>query len=431
MTKTLKQIMMQRLKRTIFPALLAACLCPLTLHAQVTIDQCMEMARENYPQVKQLGLIEEAARYDIASVAKSWLPHFTVSGKASYQSDVVEMPFDIPGFSFNLPHDQYSLVGEISQTIWDGGTSGSQKRVTESGADVQKEQVEVSLYALNERVEKIFLGILLIDGQLEQNDILEKSLERNAGQVRACMENGTAYRSDLEMIEVSMLDCEQQRDELLKDREAYVSMLERLTGTSLAGQEFIMPDETVLMQIPGEVTRPELRLYDAQILQQEAMVRQLDSKISPKFSLSLQGGVGRPGLNILKNSFQPYWTAGVKMSWDIGALYTRKDEKRKLDAQMRKIESDRETFLLNTGLDATQMQASIDKARALLEKDRKIIALRESIRSSGEEQYRSGVITMTDLMSRIDDEYNAKVAESIHKIQFIMAVYDLKNCMGY
>lgn len=233
------------------------------------------------------------------------------------------------------------------------------------------------------------------------------------------------------MIEVSMLDCEQQRDELLKDREAYVSMLERLTGTSLAGQEFIMPDETVLMQIPEEVTRPELRLYDAQILQQEAMVRQLDSKISPKFSLSLQGGVGRPGLNILKNSFQPYWTAGVKMSWDIGALYTRKDEKRKLDAQMRKIESDRETFLLNTGLDATQMQASIDKARALLEKDRKIIALRESIRSSGEEQYRSGVITMTDLMSRIDDEYNAKVTESIHKIQLIMAVYDLKNCMGY
>ena len=397
----------------------------------ISIEQCMELARGNYPQIRQLDLIDEAAGYDISTVMKTWLPHLNISGKATYQSDVVEMPFDIPGFTFNLPHDQYSLVGEISQTIWDGGTSGSQKRVTESGADVQKEQVEVSLYALNERVEKIFLGILLIDGQLEQNDILEKSLERNAGQVRACMENGTAYRSDLEMIEVSMLDCEQQRDELLKDREAYVSMLERLTGTSLAGQEFIMPDETVLMQIPEEVTRPELRLYDAQILQQEAMVRQLDSKISPKFSLSLQGGVGRPGLNILKNSFQPYWTAGVKMSWDIGALYTRKDEKRKLDAQMRKIESDRETFLLNTGLDATQMQASIDKARALLEKDRKIIALRESIRSSGEEQYRSGVITMTDLMSRIDDEYNAKVAESIHKIQLIMAVYDLKNCMGY
>ena len=161
------------------------------------------------------------------------------------------------------------------------------------------------------------------------------------------------------------------------------------------------------------------------------MVRQLNSKISPRFTLSLQGGVGRPGLNILKNSFQPYWTAGVRMSWDIGALYTRKDEKRKLDAQIRKIESDRETFLFNTDLDAAQMRSSVDKARALLERDRKIIALRESIRSAGEEQYRNGVITMTDLMSRIDDEYNARVAESIHRIQLLMAIYDLRNCMGY
>lgn len=424
--------MMQRIIRAIFPALLAACLCPPAVQAQVSIGRCMELARENYPQVRQLGLIEEAARYDIASAAKSWLPHFTVSGKASYQSDVVEMPFDIPGFTFDLPHDQYSLVGEISQTIWDGGVSGSQKRVTASGADVQKGQVEVSLYALNERVEKIFLGILLIDAQLEQNDILEKSLARNASYAQACIENGTAYKSDLEMIEVSMLDCEQQREELQKDRVAYVSMLEKLTGTSLAGQEFITPDENAAMAgIPEEASRPELQLYDAQLVQQDALARQLNSKISPKFTLSLQGGVGRPGLNILKNTFQPYWTAGVKMTWDIGALYTRRDEKRKIEAQTRKIESDRETFLFNTGLDATQMRSSIDKARSQLEKDKKIIALRESIRSSGEEQYRGGVITMTDLMSRIDDEYNARVAESIHRIQLLMAIYDLKNCMGY
>ena len=175
---------MKHFLKIIIAALL---LCSIRLQpaaAQITIGQCLEMAKANYPQVRQLGLIEEAARYDIASISKSWLPKFTVSGKANYQSDVVEMPFDIPGFTFDLPHDQYSLVGEISQTIWDGGVSGSQKKVTESGADVQKGQVEVSLYALNERVENIFLGVLLIDGQIEQNSILEKSLERNADQVQ-------------------------------------------------------------------------------------------------------------------------------------------------------------------------------------------------------------------------------------------------------
>lgn len=415
----------------ILAALLPGLILSAPVQAQVTIDRCMEMARENYPQIRQLNLIEEASHYEVASIAKSWLPHLSISGKAAYQSDVVEMPFDIPGFSFDLPHDQYSLIGEISQTIWDGGVSGRQKEVAISGAQVQKEQVEVSLYSINERVEKIFLGILLYDGQLRQNSILEESLRRNARHAQACIENGTAYRSDLEMIQVNILNCEQQREELLQNRQAYVTMLEKLTGTSLEGKEFIVPDEEDGRLSGEEISRPEIGLYDAQIRQQDAMIRQLNAKISPKFSLSLQGGIGRPGLNILENTFQPYWTAGVKMSWDIGALYTRKDEKRKLDAQMRKIESDRETFLFNTGLDAVQMRSEIDKAKALLEKDRKIIALRESIRASGEEQYRNGVITMNDLMSRIDDEYNAKVAESIHRIQLLMAVYDLKNCLGY
>lgn len=399
--------------------------------AQVTLEQCMELARRNYPQIRQLNLIEEAAEYDIANVSKSWLPQLTISGKASYQSDVVEMPFEIPGFSFDLPHDQYSVVGELSQTIWDGGTSKSQKELYSAGAEVQKSQLEVSVYSINDRVVQVYLGILLIDAQLRQNDILERSLERNAGQVQACIDNGTAYRADLDMVRVSMLNCEQQKEGLLSDRAAYLEMLERLTGTSLEGQELVEPDCDAACPDAAAVTRPELALYDAQRRQNEAQFRQLDSKILPKFSLSLQGGIGRPGLNMLDSSFQPYYTAGIRMSWDLGALYTRRDEKQKLDVQLRTIESDRETFLFNTGISALQLRSSIDKARRLLEKDGEIIALQESIRAAGEEQYRNGTISMTDLMKRIDDEYDARVAESIHRIQLLMAVYDYKNCVGY
>ena len=397
--------------------------------AQVTLEQCMDLARKNYPQIRQLNLIEAAAEYDIAAAMKSWLPRLTVSGKASYQSDVVEMPFEIPGFSFDLPHDQYSVVGEISQTIWDGGTSKSQKELYSAGAEVQKSQVEVSVYSINDRVAQVYLGILLIDAQLHQNDILGRSLERNADQVRACIDNGTAYRADLDIVRVNMLDCEQQKEGLLSDRAAYVGMLEKLTGISLDGQELAVPDYDV--RITDSVTRPELSLYDAQLRQGEAQLRQLDTKIFPKFSLSLQGGMGRPGLNMLDSSFQPYWTAGIKMSWDIGALYTRKDEKQKLDVQLRTIESDRETFLFNTGISALQLKSSIDKARRLLEKDGEIIALQESVLAAGEEQYRNGAISMNDLMKRIDDEYNARVAESIHRIQLLMAICDYRNCIGY
>ncbi len=431
MEKTNKQVIIRNKAALRLCSLAAALLCcPALMQAQITIEQCMSLARDNYPQIKQLNLIEESARYDISAISKSWLPHINISGKATYQSDVVEMPFDIPGFTFNLPHDQYSLVGEISQTIWDGGTAKSQKQISNAGAEVQKNQVEVSVYSINDRVAKIYLGILLIDSQLRQNEILEDRLERNASQAQAGIDNGVAYKSDLDMIKVNILNCEQQKEGLMTDRKAYVAMLEKLIGRSLDGQELVIPDETY-GAIQTEITRPELDLYQAQMLQNEAQVRQLDAKISPKFSLSLQGGVGRPGLNILKNSFQPYYTAGIKMSWDIGALYTRKNDKQKLDAQLRTIESDKETFLFNTKLNATQMSGEIEKARNLLEKDKEIIALQESIRAAGEEQYRNGTISMTDLMDRIGDEHDAKVAESIHTIQLLMAIYDLKNCIGY
>ena len=400
-------------------------------NAQISIEQCMELARENYPQIKQLNLIEEAAKYDVASVSKSWLPHLNISGKATYQSEVVEMPFDIPGFSFNLPHDQYSLVGDITQSIWDGGTSKAQKNVLTTSSEMQKKQVEVSMYSINERVEKIFLGILLLDEQIKQNDILKESLERNARQAQAGIENGIAYKSDLDMIKVNILNCEQQKTELLSDRSTYVAMLEKLTGTDIKPEMLLVPETNTDDIFPDEITRPEIAYYDAQLNQNAAQQKQLNSKISPKFNLSLQGGVGRPGLNILKNEFQPYYTAGIKMSWDIGALYTRQDEKRKLETQVRSIESDRETFLFNTNLEIAEKRNAIDKARELLEKDDEIIALRESIRIAGEEQYSNGTISMTDLMDRIDDEHNAKVSESIHRIQLLLAIYDLKNSIGY
>ena len=287
------------------------------------------------------------------------------------------------------------------------------------------------MYSINDRVAKIYLGILLIDGQLLQNDILEESLKRNARQVQARIDNGTAYKSDLDMIRVQMLNCEQQEEGLLTDREAYVRMLEKLTGASLGDKRLTIPVDDAATSSASTVTRPELLLYDAQMQQNEAQLRQLNSKISPKFSLSIQGGIGRPGLNILENSFQPYYTAGIKMSWDIGALYTRKSEKRKLDTQLRTIESDKETFLLNTSLNATQMQGAIDKARAQIEKDKEIISLQASIREAGEEQYRNGTISMSDLMDRLSDEYNARATESIHEVQLLMAIYDLKNCIGY
>lgn len=400
----------------------------ITAGAQTTMEECITLARENYPQIKEFNLIEESMKYDIANARLSWAPQLNVSGKATYQSEVVEMPFDIPGFEFDLPHDQYSIVGEISQSVWDGGTTRSQKNIIRSGAEVQKKQLEVSMYSIRERVQNIYLGILLIDKQLRQNEILMKSLERNLHEVQACIESGVAYQSDLNIVKVNMLNCKQQAAELKSDRASYVAMLSKMTGKDMSGMTFAEPSDTY--STVSEINRPEMALYDAQIEQNEAQRTELNSRISPKFNITLQGGAGRPGLNMLKNEFQPYYVAGIKMQWNIGALYTRRNDIRKINTQKNDIEVARETFLFNTSLDVTDQLNEISKARSNLEQDKEIVKLREDIRIAGEEQYANGIIKMTDLMDMIDDEHNARVTEAVHQIQLLMAIYKLKNSTG-
>lgn len=396
---------------------------------RISIDECVEMARLNYPQIKQFNLIDEAEQYDISNAGLNWVPHLTVTGKASYQSDVVEMPFEIPGYDFNLPHDQYSLVGELSQSVWDGGTTKNRKDNIRAGAEVQRKQLEVSLYSIKERVQNIYLGILLIDKQISQNAILEESLLRNRNEVLAMLENGMAYRSDLNIVDVNILNCRQQLSQLQADRGAYVKMLSKFTGKDMSGTEFTEPSDSISLD-RLEIDRPELRLYDAQISQNSVMRAELQTRISPKFNLTLQGGIGQPGLNMLKEGFAPYYIAGIKMQWNFGDLYTRKNDIRKIENDRKTIESERETFLFNTSMDVIDQVNAIEKARDVLSQDREIVALRGQIRESGEEQYSEGVIKMTDLMDMIDDEHDARVAESIHQVQLLMEIFKLKNTLG-
>lgn len=395
----------------------------------VSLEECQSLARENYPQIKQFGLIDASEKYDLAIASMSWIPQFAVSGKATWQSDVVEMPFEIPGFEFDIPHDQYSLSANVTQHIWDGGASGSRKEAVRTGAEVQRQQVEVSLYSVKSRVQNVYLGILLLDEQIRQNEVLIESLRRNENNVKALVANGMAYKSDADIIRVNILNSMQQADALAADREAYVKMLGMLAGKDMSGADFVVPQDDVCLDIT-DVRRPELGLYSAQLKQNEAQIKQLNALITPQFDLTLQGGFGRPALNMFSNSFDPMFIAGVKMQWNIGALYTRKNDMKKIENTRRNIESQKEVFLFNTSLDALQTLTEVDKARMMLEKDDEIVALRTSIREAGEEQYRNGVIKMTDLMDMIDDEHNAKLARSIHHIQLLMAVYDMKNTLG-
>lgn len=427
-----KQLNMKRVLKNVFVPLAAIC-AGYAAHAQTTLDECIGWAYDNYPQIKEMSLIEMTKGIDLKNAAYAWLPHLNISGKATWQSEVVEMPMDIPGVDINIPHDQYGLTAEFTQQIWDGGTSRSQKELAEAGAEVKKTQLETNLWSIRSRVQNVFLGIILIDKQLKLNRLLRESLERSSEEVKSRMAAGVALPSDLDQVSVNILSCLQQRASLDADRKSYVKILGLLTGRDMTDVELAVPQDAVNYVDDGArdfETRPEMAFYAAQLKQNEFQRRQLNTLISPKLNLSLQGGYGRPGMNMLSGDFSGYFVAGLKLQWNIGALYTRGLDKRKVNADAQKIDLTRKSFIINSSVEAEQKNNAILKARDVLEKDSEIIGLRQRIRASGENQYREGTIKMNDYLSMLDEEYKAKANESMHEVQLMMAVYDMKNTIG-
>ena len=418
--------------KKLFVLLLSVALCGLTQQAfcQVDIDRCVQMAYENYPQIKEYDLIEMSRKYDLSNASMVWVPQLSVSGKASWQSAVVEMPFDIPDFKFNIPHDQYGITADVTQQIWDGGASSVKRKLVDAGAEVQRKQLDVTLYNIRSRVQNIYLSIILIDKQIELNDVLRINLGRNLEEVNALVENGVAYESDRDQIKVSILSCEQQKVALETDRKAYVRMLSLFTGAEL--QDVVLEEPVFDRESAGfsEIKRPEIALYDAQSEQVKLQRRQLSTAISPRLNFNLQAGYGRPGLNMLSGKFDPYMVAGLKLQWNFGSIYTLHNDRAKSDAEAARIETARRTFLLNTSMEALQKRSEIEKMADVLSRDGEIINLRKSIREVAERQYMEGVIKMNDYLGMLDDEFNARLNFNVHNVQYAMAIYDLQNTLG-
>lgn len=418
---------MRRVRRCITFAL---CCWAGTVYGQLTIGECYEKARANYPLARQYGLIARTEEYNLQNAARGYLPQFSLSAKATYQTAVTELPVALPGAEIiPLTKDQYQVVAEVSQTIWDGGAIRSQKEGIVAGSDVDKQQYEVDMYALNERVNNLFFGILLLDARVEQNGIYEKELQRNYDKVASYMANGVANAADLDAVQVEQLGAVQKRVELETLREAYRAMLSALIGEPVGKEVRLVSPEAVLVGA-SEVERPELALLDARVKQFESQRKAVSARNLPRISAFVQGAYGNPGLNMLKEGFTPYAVGGVRLSWNFGGLYTRRNDLHKIETGIEGVETQRQTFLFNTSLQTTQQMAEIEKYRKVMRDDDRIISLRENIRRSAEAKVENGTLSVTELVREMNAEQSARQTKVQHEVELLQSIYELKNIVN-
>ncbi len=399
-------------------------LLSLSVSAQITLDECKTSARDNYPAVKQYRLIELSRDYTVDNASKAWLPKVSVAAGAVAMTDLTEKM--AAGAATDISNEIYGAMLQVNQTIYDGGTTTARKRVTRAEADVEKGRLDVTMYDINSRVEEIFFGILTIDEKLKQIRLLQNDLELSMRTVNGMINGGLANLSDKDAIKVEQLKASQQESSLTTSRDAYVRMLAAFTGKDMpSSTQFEKPSDTITPSY-GTITnrRPELEYYSARLRLLDEQRHTLDTKLRPQISF-FGAAVYHNRINdLLKNGTL---AAGVTLSWNIGALYTRKNDIRNIETQKLQTESQRETFLLNTRMQNENSYGNINGLKKQIALDDEIITLRENIRQTTEKKVENGTETVNELLRHINSVSEARQAKAMHEIVLIRELYSLRH----
>ena len=420
--------MIGSIKKIIALCFLTACSFILNAQSKIlSLDSCYALAKNNYPLIKKHELITKSKDYLLENIAKGSLPQINIAGQASYQSDVTTFPKSIPGVPV-LSKDQYKIYAEVNQPIYDGGIIKEQKRIQEANSVVEEQQLEVELYKLKDRINQLYFGILLIDEQLKQNALMKDDIQLGLNKINAQIANGTALRSNADLLKAELLKVGQQSIELESNRTGLTDMLGLFINRSI-------DENTVFNKPPGiissmEIKRPELSLFDSRSKMLDAQNNLITAQNNPKISFFAQGGFGKPAFNILSNDFDPFYIGGVRLSFPLTGFYTTKNNRSLIELKKQNINVEKETFLFNTQFTLRQQSADVTKLQQFLKLDDEIIPLRESVKKAALAQLENGVINSGDYLREVNAEDNARQAKILHEIQLLLAQYKVLNTTG-
>ena len=398
-----------------------------------SLEECRQAAEHNYPIIRQYDLIARTTELTVRNIQKAWFPQISVTAQGSYQNKVTAWPENLQGLFAQmglqlqgLSRDQYKVGIDVRQTLFDGGAIGSRREIAQGEGAVQAAQTEVDLYKIGQRVHEMYFALLLLDEQLRLNADINALLRSNEAQLAAMLKSGTASAGDFENVKAERLSAEQQQTELLSQRQTLQRLLSLFCGISVDSIR-----RPAVPNLPsGENKRPELRLFDRRLQLTDAQEKALDAQLLPQLGFFAQGYYGNPGLNLFEDMMKRRWSwngiAGLKLTWNLSALYTHRNEKSKLRVQRELIENARQQFLFNNQLDETQQSENVRRFRAIAQRDGEIIALRTAVRKAAESKLAHGIIDVNGLLREINKENAAKTQQAIHEIDMLKAMYDLK-----
>lgn len=386
---------------------------------QINLETCYHLVTENYPLVKQKALLENKNNLELDAIDTAKLPLLGFNAEAWYQSDVTQIP--IPNSGIEPPNnDQYRATLSVNQLIYHGGSIDASSKVKLAQLKTQQKELEVTLYQLKQQVNQIYFSILLANESYSLLKAKQTQLETKLKEVKSGIQYGTILPSSDKIIEAELLRIKQQFSEINNNKTALIETLSALIGKPLnLTTEFQTPE--ISTSISPSVQRPEMVLFQLKKEEIESQEQLIQKENIPKVLGFATGGIGNPGLNMLDNSFQPFYTVGLKLNWNVFDWNSNKKKRESLLINKDIVDNETEIFQLNNNIQLNQYQKEIDKISENIVIDAEIIILRKEVLLATESQLRNGVITASTYITELTHLYEAENFLLTHNIQLELA----------
>ncbi|QHI36935.1 hypothetical protein IMCC3317_23050 [Kordia antarctica] len=392
---------------------------PSVAQQRITLEECYDLVIENYPLAKQLLLFETQNKLDAAVISTSKLPQLSLDAQATYQSEVIEIP--IPNANIeSLNKDQYRATVSVNQLIYNGGLVDASLKLKSAQLKTKQKQIEVGLYQLKQQINQLYFSILLTQESELLLNAKQVQLQAKLKEVKSGIKYGAILPSSDKILEAELLKISQQFQELESNKTALIETLASLINRPLDAST-VFQNPLIETEFQKELNRPELALFQLkkeEIENSESLIHKQNSSKLVGFAI---GGYGNPGLNMLDNSFQPFYTIGIKLNWNVFDWNSNKKQRESLTINKDIVDTETEIFKLNTNIELNQQQKEIDKTKAFITSDLEIINLRKEVLKSADSQLKNGVITASAYITELTNLYEDENTLVKHKIQLQLA----------
>ncbi|MDA3929329.1 MAG: TolC family protein [Prolixibacteraceae bacterium] len=396
----------------------------------IDLLQCKALAKENFPKLKQSEILTSISELKNQNTKNAYLPSIELKGQATYQSEVIEIDIPVPGFNFDpVSKDQYKIYFDFKQIIWDGGVTKSLQEIENALLQTNVQKLQVELWQVYSMVEALYFSALMVDNSFAVIDAQTTVLDAQIKKLKAAVKFGAAREQDKLKLEVERISIDQKKIELVSSRNSIIERLSVLIGTEL--DESILIENIARPELNStDNIRPELKLFDLQNVQLEKSDDLLSAARMPKLFGFGQAGYGKPGFNMLKNEFDPYYIVGVGLSWKVTDWNKTKRTRDINKHQQEIIATMQNDFLQKQDLQLAEMKVKVEGLERLIESDKLILVGRNKIVENAASELENGSITSTDYLIDLNAETLAKINNELHKIQLIQAIVKYNSILG-